>query len=140
MHVASDNVNITLQQGIKIKLFEPADGYENLAASFCPWKLHPKYSAMCQGHWNAQNQLDGLAVRITPYKQIQIAYYKKDRRHGQCHTIFVDGTTWTANYKDNQLYGSIVKTKPEGTRTVKTFLKLDSVVANLKVKKGERQF
>ena len=68
MHVSSIPVHTALQLCLKTKLFEPIDGYENLTAEFAPWKSHPKYSAMCQGHWNSQNQLDGLAVRITPYK------------------------------------------------------------------------
>ena len=44
-------------------------------STFKTWQQHPKYLCMCQGHFNAQQQLEGLAVRITPSKQIQIATY-----------------------------------------------------------------
>ena len=54
--------------------------------------------------------MDGMAVRITPSKQIQIGTFSQDKRDGEFITIFTDGTIWKAIYKQNELKG-IVKTK-----------------------------
>ena len=53
---------------------------------------------------NEAGQLDGLAARITPGKQLQIGYYKKDRKHGECITIFPSGDVWLAVYVEGQLF------------------------------------
>ena len=60
---------------------------------------------------NARGQLDGLGIRITPGKQIQIAYYHNDRREGNCVTVFASGEMWYATYQSNVLIGKVEKIK-----------------------------
>ena len=83
----------------------------NPESTFSLWKQHSRYEALVQGTMNSYGQLDGLAARITPGKQLQIGYYKKDKKHGECITIFPSGTVWTAVYVEGQLFKLVKKSE-----------------------------
>ena len=70
LHVSSDASLKALDEFMEAEDLSdaPKNGYLNPSTQFQPWKRHPKYAAFCQGQINLREQLDGLAVRITPRK------------------------------------------------------------------------
>ena len=94
---------------LQLALFRPQGDYKNPNAFYQKWARHPTQDAFIQGEINEKGQLDGLNLRITPHKQIQIVQYKNDKRHGACTTVFKSGVVWHARYKNGVLRGAIDK-------------------------------